>query len=45
MTRLKKHAEGSYLTVVSCADEFSAYGKSWPVYLINNNYVSNTRVE
>lgn len=33
LTRLKKHAEGSYLTVVSCADELSAYGKSWPVSL------------
>ena len=29
LTRLKKDSEGSYLTVVSCADELAEYGKSW----------------
>ena len=29
LTRLKKDSEGSYLTVVSCADELVEYGKSW----------------
>ena len=33
LTRLKKHSEGSYLTVVSCADKLLDYGKSWPEYL------------
>lgn len=33
LTRLKRHTEGSYLTVVSCADELITYGKTWPKYV------------
>ncbi|WP_345974131.1 NERD domain-containing protein/DEAD/DEAH box helicase [Sulfurimonas sp. HSL3-7] len=33
LTRLKKHTEGSYLTIVSCADELMPYGKTWPKYI------------
>lgn len=33
LTRLKKHTEGSYLTIVSCADELIPYGKTWPKYV------------
>lgn len=33
LTRLKRHTEGSYLTVVSCADELLSYGKTWPKYV------------
>jgi len=33
LTRLKRHTEGSYLTIVSCADELIAYGKTWPQYV------------
>lgn len=29
LTRLKRHVEGSYLTVVSCADSLKHYGKTW----------------
>ena len=32
LTRLKKHPEGSYLTVISCANELIPYGKTWPVF-------------
>ncbi len=32
LTRLKRHAEHSYLTVVSCARELREYGKTWPDY-------------
>ena len=32
LTRLKRHDEGSYLTIVSCANELIEYGKSWPLY-------------
>ena len=33
LTRLKRHTEGSYLTIVSCANELEAYGKTWPKYV------------
>jgi len=32
LTRLKRHAENSYLTVVSYARELREYGKTWPDY-------------
>lgn len=32
LTRLKKHSQGSYLTVVSCAGELVTYGQTWPEY-------------
>ncbi len=32
LTRLKKHVDGSYLTVVSCVDGLRQYGKTWPDY-------------
>lgn len=32
LTRLKRHTEGSFLTVVSCAIELQDYGKTWPQY-------------
>lgn len=32
LTRLKRHTDGSYLTVVSCANELRDYGKTWPKY-------------
>lgn len=32
ITRLKRHGNGSYLTVVSCASALSDFGKSWPNY-------------
>lgn len=32
LTRLRRHEEGSCLTVVSCCDALRAYGKSWPDY-------------
>ena len=33
LTRLKRHTEGSYLTIVSCADELISHGKTWPEYI------------
>ena len=33
LTRLKRHEDGSYLTIVSCADELMPYGKTWPKYV------------
>lgn len=33
LTRLKRHTQGSYLTVVSCAPELIEYGKTWPTYV------------
>ncbi|EHY9847382.1 NERD domain-containing protein/DEAD/DEAH box helicase [Vibrio cholerae] len=33
LTRLKRHPQGSYLTVVSCAPELIKYGKTWPTYV------------
>jgi len=33
LTRLKRHEEGSYLTIVSCADKLIPYGKTWPKYV------------
>ena len=33
LTRLKRHPQGSYLTVVSCAPELIEYGKTWPNYV------------
>lgn len=33
LTRLKRHTEGSYLTIVSCVDELITYGKTWPKYV------------
>lgn len=32
LTRLKRHTKGSYLTVVSCANELIEYGQTWPKY-------------
>lgn len=32
LTRLRRHEQGSCLTVVSCCDELQTYGKSWPDY-------------
>lgn len=32
LTRLRRHEQGSCLTVVSCCDELREYGKSWPDY-------------
>jgi len=32
LTRLRRHEQGSCLTVVSCCDELRAFGKSWPEY-------------
>ena len=32
LTRLRRHMQGSGLTVVSCCDELRAYAKSWPHY-------------
>ena len=32
LTRLKRHTEGSFLTVVSSANELAEYGKLWPDY-------------
>lgn len=32
LTRLKRHTDGSFLTVVSCAKELQDYGKTWPKY-------------
>jgi len=33
LTRLKRHTEGSYLTIVSCANELIPYGQTWPKYV------------
>ena len=33
LTRLKRHTNGSYLTIVSCADELLSYGKTWPTFV------------
>jgi hypothetical protein len=30
LTRLKRHEEGSCLTVVSCSEKLLEYGKTWP---------------
>lgn len=32
LTRLRRHEQGSCLTVVSCCDELRAYGRAWPEY-------------
>jgi hypothetical protein len=32
LTRLKRHEDGSYLTVVSCASELQSFGRTWPEY-------------
>jgi hypothetical protein len=32
LTRLKRHVDGSCLTVVSCASELLEYGKTWPSF-------------
>ena len=32
LTRLRRHEQGSCLTVVSCCDQLRAYAKSWPEY-------------
>lgn len=32
LTRLKRHVDRSYLTVVSCAKELQEYGRTWPDY-------------
>ena len=32
LTRLKWHAESSFMTVVSSAEELAEYGKTWPEY-------------
>ena len=33
LTRLKRHSKGSFLTIISCANEFIPYGKTWPKYI------------
>ena len=33
LTRLKRHTQGSYLTVVSCEPKLIDYAKTWPVYI------------
>ncbi|MDQ7091708.1 MAG: NERD domain-containing protein/DEAD/DEAH box helicase [Methylococcales bacterium] len=33
LTRLKRHLDGSYLTIVSCSSELIPYGKTWPEYV------------
>ena len=33
LTRLKRHLDGSYLTIVSCSNELIPYGKTWPKYV------------
>lgn len=40
LTRLKRHTEGSYLTIVSCANELISYGKTWPKYIEKNSLTS-----
>ncbi len=32
LTRLKRHTEGSYLTVVSSAPQLRDFGQSWPIF-------------
>lgn len=32
LTRVKRHTEGSFLTVISCANELKEYGRTWPKY-------------
>lgn len=32
LTRLKRHVDSSFLTVVSCSNELRNYGKTWPIY-------------
>jgi hypothetical protein len=32
MSRLKRHARGSYLTVVCAAPELAGYGRTWPAF-------------
>jgi hypothetical protein len=32
MTRLKRHTEGSFLTVVCSASELELYGRTWPQF-------------
>jgi len=32
LTRLKRHTEGSFLTVICSASELLEYGKGWPDY-------------
>jgi hypothetical protein len=36
LTRIKRHAKGSYLTIVSCSQELHEYGKTWPEYQSRN---------
>lgn len=38
MTRLKRHARGSYLTVVSAVPELAEYGKTWPAAVPIEHY-------
>jgi len=33
LTRIKRHPECSYITVVSAVPELSAYGKTWAEYV------------
>ncbi len=33
LTRLKRHTEGSYLTIVSCSSELISYGRTWSNYV------------
>ena len=30
LTRVKRHTEGSFITIVTCSDELKGYGKTWP---------------
>ncbi len=32
LTRLKRHMDGSYLTIVNCCSELTEFGKSWDEY-------------
>jgi superfamily I DNA and RNA helicase len=33
ITRIKRHVDGSYITVVSAVPELTAYGRSWPSFV------------
>lgn len=40
LTRLKRHEEGSCLTVVSCSEKLLEYGKTWPDFEKANSIVT-----
>lgn len=33
LTRIKRHSEGSFLTVVSSLPDLDAFGRTWPEYV------------